>query len=33
MVLSLGVDSAGTVYIGTSDGHVFASEDRRVAQT
>jgi outer membrane protein assembly factor BamB len=28
MVLSLGVDSAGTVYLGTSDGHVFASEDR-----
>jgi photosystem II stability/assembly factor-like uncharacterized protein len=27
MVLSLGVDSAGTVYLGTSDGHVFASED------
>ena len=28
MVLSLGVDSAGTVYLDTSDGHVFASEDR-----
>jgi len=28
MVLSLGVDSAGAVYLGTSDGHVFASEDR-----
>ena len=28
MVLTLGVDSAGTVYLGTSDGHVFASEDR-----
>lgn len=28
MVLSLGVDSAGTVYLGTSDGHIFASEDR-----
>lgn len=28
MVLSLGVSSAGTVYLGTSDGHIFASEDR-----
>jgi hypothetical protein len=28
MVLSLGVDSADAVYLGTSDGHVFASEDR-----
>ena len=28
MVLSLGADSAGTVYLGTSDGHIFASEDR-----
>ena len=28
MVLSLDVDSAGAVYLGTSDGHVFASEDR-----
>lgn len=27
-MLSLGVDSAGTVYLGTSDGHIFASEDR-----
>ena len=28
MVLSLGVDSGNTIYLGTSDGHVFASEDR-----
>lgn len=28
MVLSLSTSSAGTVYLGTSDGHVFASEDR-----
>ncbi len=28
MVISLGADSAGAVYLGTSDGHVFASEDR-----
>jgi photosystem II stability/assembly factor-like uncharacterized protein len=28
MVLSLGVGAAGTIYLGTSDGHIFASEDR-----
>ena len=28
MVLSLGLDATGTVYLGTSDGHIFASEDR-----
>ena len=27
MVLSLAVSPAGTVYLGTSDGHIFASED------
>jgi photosystem II stability/assembly factor-like uncharacterized protein len=27
MVLSLCADVAGTVYLGTSDGHIFASED------
>ena len=28
MVISLAADSAGTVYLGTNDGHLFASEDR-----
>jgi photosystem II stability/assembly factor-like uncharacterized protein len=28
MVISMGKDSAGTLYLGTSDGHIFASEDR-----
>jgi len=28
MVLSLAADSGGVLYLGTSDGHVFASQDR-----
>ncbi|HKM66919.1 MAG TPA: hypothetical protein VJX70_07120 [Candidatus Acidoferrum sp.] len=28
LVVSLGADSGGAVYLGTSDGHVFVSEDR-----
>jgi len=28
MVISMAKDSAGTLYLGTSDGHIFASKDR-----